>query len=49
MLLVKNWGVVVDVVYRERLLFGSEQLFGACAFIIEVDVQSRERHLNGSA
>ena len=38
MLLVKNWGVVVDVVYRERLLFGSEQLFGACAFITEVQV-----------
>jgi hypothetical protein len=31
-------GVVVDVVYRERLLFGSEQLFGACAFITEVQV-----------
>ena len=33
----EKWEVVV-VVYRERLLCGSEQLFGACAFITEVKV-----------
>ena len=35
---MKEWGGVVVVVYRERLLCGSEQLFGACAFITEVKV-----------